>query len=445
MFTFKKASNHRKHATRFAALGDYAVKEASYAIRNEKESLGGFRMPHVPLFPEDSTMKAQRKPPPPPLPLPAPPDLESQVILKLPQLSAEEWDAMVAHKESKKEAKQRSKKEAKTLQGRSLPTGPAAGPVADDAMILRMQGLSLNVREGKATSADGVGRILTLSNKYKTALIDEMFHKHDVDSNGTLDIRELIPLLTEVTAVLYPRSKIVITEPEAKCFAKWADHNGDGVLDSLDLGKALELWDLYCDLKKDIELVLSRYDADLSGGLDMDEFQVMLQDLAKMNGFETPTDEELKTIFTMADANSNGIIDKAEIIFAISTYIQVKQQQTLGNQYHPLLHTWIQQRLEFIFYYVRSCEWHQEVYKEVVMMKPGRKIKKYMEDVTTASFEISGHSKSSKSTIRSNVEKLVQEFLQELEAKQKTENKAKPWKYIKRSDSILEDSEMCGA
>merc|ERR1719171_2961913 len=103
----------------------------------------------------------------------------------------------------------------------------------------------------------------------------------------------------------------------------------------------------------------------------------------------------------------------------MATYIQAKQQQALGNVYHPVLHEWMQQQLEYIFYFVPDRQWHGELYAEIVKMKPGRKAMKYLAEVIPAALKLSKQPAKGKAQMEAQVGELTKKFIEQLEAKQR--------------------------
>eukprot|EP00960_Hanusia_phi_P017927 527185-Hanusia_phi.AAC.2 len=70
-------------------------------------------------------------------------------------------------------------------------------------------------------------------------VIDEVFEKHDVDKDGSLNRDQLKTLLMELNDNIMP------TDEEVKWVLDHADVIGDGVIDKPELMKAISLW---CDL-----------------------------------------------------------------------------------------------------------------------------------------------------------------------------------------------------
>eukprot|EP00746_Dinoflagellata_sp_MGD_P008777 gnl/MRDRNA2_/MRDRNA2_117618_c0_seq1.p1 gnl/MRDRNA2_/MRDRNA2_117618_c0~~gnl/MRDRNA2_/MRDRNA2_117618_c0_seq1.p1 ORF type:complete len:501 (-),score=112.48 gnl/MRDRNA2_/MRDRNA2_117618_c0_seq1:92-1594(-) len=457
-----------KQPSRLAALGTIAVKSPNNNAGYEYSA--GFRLPKVPAIPGVNGQPSQ-----PTQALTSEilsedhvqSDPELQVGLKLPGLSTEEWQVLTGARKAPRpdqESSSSSKHGRKVKNPKPVATldldvtiAPAStGPPgklrmsntegASDQEMQKLMNLGMAAATGKKLSSatalvDGVGAIQSLSAKHKNRLIGDLLNQFDSDKSGTFDQKELMPVMEAVTAEIYPGKKIVITQEDTEFIMKSADHSGDGKLDHAEFIKALDFWDFYCDKKKEIDQVINRYDHDESGQLDKDEFSVLLHDLAKMNKFSEPTHEEVNTMFHMADVNGSGVMDRIEIIHAMTAYCQAKQQQALGNVYHPTLHEWIRQQLEHIFYFVQQLEWHQEVYAEIVKMKPWRQVRKYLEEVTPAALKLSPHNSKGRAQIEKSVNQMIQVFCQNLETKQRHENEHNPWVYHQQQEmDMWEDS-----
>lgn len=452
-----KAEDH-KQPSRLAALGAYAVKSqatprgaGSSASSASFEYSGGFCLPKVPAIPGNDAQMTQALSAETVSPVHI--DPECRVELKLPGLSTEEWQIMTGAKKSRRDEASSSKRDGRSAKKTKqspmdvdvpLHSGKQAeeqrGPVADDDVLRKMQRMGMNMKEGAKVSVndqviDGIGVIQSLSANHKNRLIKDLLNQYDTDKSGTFDQKELLPVMQAVTAELYPTKKIVITEEDTDFVMKSTDSSGDGKLDHSEFIKALDFWDFYCNQKKEIDSVINRYDHDMSGKLDQGEFAVLMQDIAKLNGFQAPNEHEVSTMFKLADINQSGVMERIEIMHALTTYVQAKKQQALGNLYHPILHEWIKTQLEYLFYFVPNHDWHSEVYSEISKMKPwARKLAKYLEEVVPAALKMSTQGSKGKAQLQAQVMELIPKFCQQLEQKQKYENETNPWVYAETGE-----------
>lgn len=444
--------------SRLAALGASAIKGTGKGSSAAYEYSGGFRLPKVPALPGDQNDNSK--------PMTAQPltadlvsrnnDPDLQISLRLPGLSAEEWQEVTGQRRARnaETGKKRGKAATTRLaieaplaaevdapidaayleQSNALPAS-TRGEIADDDTLKKMQKMAMNVKTGTRTSADdaavnGIGLLQSLSEKHRNMLVMDLLKQYDTDRSGCFEMKELLPVMQAVTDELYPKKQMVITEDDTDFVMKTADNSGDGKLDHGEFMKALEFWDYFCDKKKEIDMVINRYDVDMSGELEEAEFEVLLQDLAKMNNFTPPGPDEANTMFHMADMNKNGKIEKVELSHAMASYLQAKQQQALGNVYHPNLHDWIRKQVEYIFYFVPNHDWHGEVYNEIVKMKPWRKLYKYLEEVIPSALKLTKHPNKAKAQLQTQVETMISKFCKELENNQRYENENNPWIYM---------------
>ena len=147
---------------------------------------------------------------------------------------------------------------------------------------------------------------------------------YDADQSGRIEYGEFRSLAAEIARF---KSAPLATDEVQRSFAAH-DRDGNGKIDVHELELALKDLGLKADTYQAAQ-ILTKYDVDHSGGLELDEFRRLVDELRRFQG-KAGGNDEVSRIFKRFDVDVSGTIDAAELRTALRALdISANDSQTV--------------------------------------------------------------------------------------------------------------------